>query len=176
MNHEGKTTTDLRTLQGAEWDVMEREVVERIHALKAITDGLKPGPMADKIAQELILPNIATLAHFITSVQLEGEPGAAAPGPAPAAPNQAAGLMGAWYELALSGQTSLNAKPSGVRIQGNIQRCEGPTDLYTLAQGIIKAHTPEAAQRLAVATGLRLTLVLPGSPEYAALKGKASHE
>lgn len=70
----GKMTTDIETIRNADWDRVEREVVEKIHALRDLSKGLKPSPLNDKIAQDLILPALTLLGHFCTSVSVKYDP------------------------------------------------------------------------------------------------------
>lgn len=50
---------------------MERETVEKIRLLKAAVQGLPPGPLAEKVCAEMILPALAILAEFNRCVTVE---------------------------------------------------------------------------------------------------------
>lgn len=63
--------TNIEILRAADWDRMERDVVERIRMLKAMVMKLEPSELNDKIADELIAPNCALLAEFCSNVKIE---------------------------------------------------------------------------------------------------------
>ena len=65
-----KIKTDMATLKAADWDKITKEVNERIAMLRATCE-MKPSPAADKIANDLILPNIMLLGEFITNIEIE---------------------------------------------------------------------------------------------------------
>ena len=52
---------------------MERDVVTRIRLLRDLANALPDKRLADKMANDLILPNIQLLAEFCESVDIEGE-------------------------------------------------------------------------------------------------------
>lgn len=58
-------------MAAADWDRVEREVVEKIRLLKATVKGLEPGPLSDKICSELMLPAMAHIAAFCHCVSIE---------------------------------------------------------------------------------------------------------
>lgn len=72
MNPVMKTST--KQLSGADWDAMEREVVEKIRLLKSFSQAMPGNPVMEKVANDLILPCVGLLADFCASVQI-GEPG-----------------------------------------------------------------------------------------------------
>ena len=43
----------------ADWDGVERETVEKIRLLKVLVEQLEPGPLSDKICNDLVLPALA---------------------------------------------------------------------------------------------------------------------
>lgn len=63
--------TNIETLRRADWDELERDVVTRIRALKAVAAGLEPDAASDRIANELMLPALELLAEFCTSVDVK---------------------------------------------------------------------------------------------------------
>lgn len=65
------TTTNQATMAAADWDRVERETVEKIRLLKAAVQGLEPGPLADKVCTELIMPCLRILAEFNQAVKIE---------------------------------------------------------------------------------------------------------
>ncbi len=65
-----KLKTDMVTLRAADWDKITKEVNERIAMLRAICEA-KPSPAADKIANDLILPNIMLLGEFVTNIEIK---------------------------------------------------------------------------------------------------------
>lgn len=60
--------TDLKTLRDANWDQLEGDVVQKIRILKAAATHLEDGFIGDKIANDLILPNLQLLAEFCGGV------------------------------------------------------------------------------------------------------------
>jgi hypothetical protein len=67
--------TDIATLRNADWDRVERETVERIRALRALSETLEPSPLNDRIAADLILPAMALLGRFAACVKVEEDGG-----------------------------------------------------------------------------------------------------
>lgn len=63
--------TDQATMAAADWDRVERETVEKIRLLKAAVQGMEPGPLAEKVCAELILPAMAILAEFNQCVTVD---------------------------------------------------------------------------------------------------------
>ena len=63
--------TNIETLKKADWDQMEKDVVERIRMLKTLAMTLEPSDVNNKIADDLIAPNCALLAQFCTNVKIE---------------------------------------------------------------------------------------------------------
>jgi len=63
--------TNIEILRKADWDQMEKDVVERIRMLKALAMKLEPSEIHDKIADDLIAPNCALLAQFCENVKIE---------------------------------------------------------------------------------------------------------
>lgn len=66
-------TTDQKTMAAADWEKVERETVEKIRLLKAMVQGLEPGPLTDKVCAELVMPAMAHLAAFNLAVQVEDD-------------------------------------------------------------------------------------------------------
>jgi len=62
--------TDMATLKAADWDKIEEEVIERIAMLRASCE-MEPSSLADKIANDLILPNVMLLGEFITNIKID---------------------------------------------------------------------------------------------------------
>lgn len=66
--------TDMATLAAADWDDLEREVVTRIRLLRMTAQGLsEDDPLSeyhDRIANDLILPNVRLLAQFCANVNV----------------------------------------------------------------------------------------------------------
>lgn len=60
-------------MASADWDGVERETVEKIRLLKVLVKQLEPGPLSDKICNDLVLPALAKLGAFNTSVQIHEE-------------------------------------------------------------------------------------------------------
>jgi CO dehydrogenase/acetyl-CoA synthase beta subunit len=73
MNQDTPPRTSITQLRNAPWDVLQEDVTTRISLLKELVFQLEPGPLNDKIANDLILPAIATLARFIKSVGIDGD-------------------------------------------------------------------------------------------------------
>lgn len=69
--HNKAPRTTMHQLAKADWEKLEQEVVERIRGLAVIARNLEPGPWSDKIADELILPNMGLLAHFCENVKID---------------------------------------------------------------------------------------------------------
>lgn len=67
-------TTNMETLRGADWDQLERDVVERIRLLGAVAKKGGDGEEWDKIANDLIIPNIGLLAQFCSNVEIAEDP------------------------------------------------------------------------------------------------------
>lgn len=65
--------TNLKQLRLADWDALERDVSIRVMVLKDLVFQLPFCPASDKIANELILPNLELLADFIARVDIEEE-------------------------------------------------------------------------------------------------------
>ncbi len=65
---------NIEQLRKADWHQMEIDVVRRIRLLHKMADHLEPGPINDKIADELILPNLRLLAAFCEAVEIEDKP------------------------------------------------------------------------------------------------------
>lgn len=65
--------TSIKQLRLANWDVLEASVVDRIRILKDLVFNLEFTPASDKIANELILPNMGLLSEFITNIEIEEE-------------------------------------------------------------------------------------------------------
>ncbi len=63
--------TDIATMRGADWDGVEKEVVEKLRMLKALCAHLEPNPLNDKIAEDLFLPALRLLGEFCVKVQIE---------------------------------------------------------------------------------------------------------
>ena len=63
--------TNLETLKKANWDQLEKDVVERIRMLKALAQKLEPSEVNDQIVSDLIVPNCALLAQFCSNVEIE---------------------------------------------------------------------------------------------------------
>jgi len=63
--------TNIETLRKANWDQLEKDVVERIRMLKALAMKLEPSEINNKIADDLIAPNCALLAQFCSNVDIE---------------------------------------------------------------------------------------------------------
>lgn len=68
------TTTNITTLQAADWDKLHDDVSERIQLIEQAVKKLKPNPLHDKIANELFMPALKLLADFITRIQIERDP------------------------------------------------------------------------------------------------------
>ena len=66
-------TTNMQTLKDADWDTLERDVMLRIRLLRKVAEKLDGNALSDKIANELILPNLKLLAAFCASVEVEGD-------------------------------------------------------------------------------------------------------
>lgn len=59
-------------IDAAAWACLEREVVERIRALAAVSSKLDaPEELRKKIHNDLILPNVRLLAQFCLSVEFD---------------------------------------------------------------------------------------------------------
>jgi hypothetical protein len=63
--------TSIEELRGADWDQLEADVVARIRALRAICTTIKPGELSDKMANDLILPNLKLLAAFCEAMKVK---------------------------------------------------------------------------------------------------------
>ena len=63
-------TTSVATLATADWDGVERDVVERIRYLKIIAQGLEPSDDSDRVARHLIMPNMRLLAQFCQNIEI----------------------------------------------------------------------------------------------------------
>lgn len=75
-----KTTTSMEKLRKADWDGLERDVVLRIRLLRNMTASIDDGLIEDKVANDLILPNLRLLAMFCEAIEVsEGEPGDCTP-------------------------------------------------------------------------------------------------
>lgn len=71
--------TSIETLAAADWDALERDVVLRIRVLKVMckrlnadadgSDGANRAAL-DKLANDLVLPNVELLGAFCTNVSL----------------------------------------------------------------------------------------------------------
>lgn len=61
----------LEMLQRENWDVLERDVLERIRILRAMCFGLKPGDSGELIARDVIEPHVRMLAEFCASFELD---------------------------------------------------------------------------------------------------------
>lgn len=68
------TTTNIATLQAADWDKLHDDVSERIQLIEQAVKNLEPNPLNDKIANELFMPALKLLADFCTRIQIEREP------------------------------------------------------------------------------------------------------
>jgi len=56
--------TSIETLKQADWDRLESDVLTRIRLLKTAVAGMEPGPLNDKIAEDLFLPCLQLLGEF----------------------------------------------------------------------------------------------------------------
>lgn len=65
--------TNQKLAASADWDRIENDVVQRIRILRDVSRTLEPGPLADKICNDLILPAAAVLADFCLRVEIEPE-------------------------------------------------------------------------------------------------------
>lgn len=72
-------TTSIETLAKADWDALEQDVVLRIRLLKGMCEQMfqdatsERMPTLDKMANELVLPNVRLLSEFCINVSLEDE-------------------------------------------------------------------------------------------------------
>jgi hypothetical protein len=64
--------TKMETLKNADWDKLEKDVVDRIRMLRALVVKTDSDPVNDAIASDLILPNITLLAEFCENIDIEG--------------------------------------------------------------------------------------------------------
>ena len=60
-------------LNNADWDRLEKNVVERIRMLRAVAEKLEAGAAGEKIGTDLIVPCVALLAEFCGCVQMHDE-------------------------------------------------------------------------------------------------------
>ena len=65
--------TSIEKLREADWDKLEKDVVGRIRMLRGLVMKGGEGETWDKIANDLILPNIGLLAGFCANVEIEEE-------------------------------------------------------------------------------------------------------
>ena len=63
--------TDIETMRQADWDGVEKEVVEKLRLLKMMVHKLEPNALNDKIAEDLIMPALKKLGEFCMMVELE---------------------------------------------------------------------------------------------------------
>lgn len=63
--------TSITQLRKADWNTIEKEVLVKIRLLRAMCEKLEPNELNDKIANDLILPAMACLGNFCTSVELD---------------------------------------------------------------------------------------------------------
>lgn len=63
--------TSIEQLRKANWDALEHDVVTRIRLLRAMVDKLDTNELHDKVANDLILPNVSLLARFCSAVQID---------------------------------------------------------------------------------------------------------
>jgi hypothetical protein len=71
MSQDTPPRTSIIQLRKANWETIQDDVITRIRILKELAIQLEPGPLTDQIANDLILPAIATLAHFIKAVEID---------------------------------------------------------------------------------------------------------
>ena len=65
--------TNQATMAAADWDKVERETVSKIRILKSVVQEMDPGPLSDKICNDLVLPALATIGSFNSMVEIHEE-------------------------------------------------------------------------------------------------------
>jgi hypothetical protein len=68
------TTTNIATMQAADWDKLHDDVSERIQLIEQAIKKLEPNPLNDKIANELFMPALRLLADFCSRIEIERDP------------------------------------------------------------------------------------------------------
>lgn len=63
--------TYIETLRGADWDQVERDVVDKIRFLKAASMNLESNSLNDRIAKDLILPSLKLLGQFCINITID---------------------------------------------------------------------------------------------------------
>ncbi len=66
----GPQETSLAQLAQADWPGLEQDVVLRIRLLRLAAGNLPRGQVGDKIANDLILPNLRLLGAFVANVDI----------------------------------------------------------------------------------------------------------
>ena len=63
--------TSMETLKNADWNNVIQEVVTKLRYMQACAEKLPPGVEADRIANDLFLPNLALIGEFCTNIVIE---------------------------------------------------------------------------------------------------------
>ena len=64
--------TNVSTLRQADWEGTEKEVVEKIRALRDLVQKMELNALNDRVCSEAIYPNLTLLGMFCTNVRILG--------------------------------------------------------------------------------------------------------
>jgi hypothetical protein len=63
--------TSMETLKNANWNDVIQEVTTKLRYMQACAEKLPPGIEANRIANDLFLPNLALIAEFCDNIIVE---------------------------------------------------------------------------------------------------------
>lgn len=68
--------SNLDRIRNADWDAVERDVVQRIRALRKVAKSITSkddNALCDMVAKDLIIPNVLLLGEFCQNVKISEE-------------------------------------------------------------------------------------------------------